>query len=232
MTRLWVGILSAISLASVANCATITYATPSGTTFAGLPDDLSVTITTAANSITVAFDNKTSNPKADTQAISGLTFVLDQFDSLTPSFANTPQATGTLINIVSNSQAATIDTVDTISTWQVSGVASGATTTLDMNVFTGSSPDDLITGTAPGNVYSNANNSITKHNPFVQEFATFTINMVGVTSNTHVTSATFNVGTTTPQPLTGLVPVPEPGTFLLLSLAAIPFGFCLRKGRR
>ena len=112
------------ALAGYGNGASITFNTAPGATFAGLAEDFSVTITTAANSITVAFDNRTVNPKADTQAISGLSFVLDQFDALTPSLPATPQATGTLINIVSDSLAATLDTADQVSRWRVSGLAS------------------------------------------------------------------------------------------------------------
>ena len=231
MKKLSTCIFTLLALTGAANATTITYHTAPGATFASLPEDLAVTITTAANTITVSFDNKTVNPKADTQAISGLTFVLDQFNNATPTLPAAPQALGTLINIVSNSTAATIDSVDKISTWQVSGLAAGNATTVNMNVFSGGSPEDLIIGTAPGNIYSNANNSIKNHNPFIKEFATFTISMAGVTADTRITSASFNVGTTTPQQLTGVAATPEPGTFMLMSLTAVPFFFCLRKKR-
>ena len=221
---------------SAATCATITYVTPAGSTFNTggvlLPEDFSVTITTAANSITVALTNNESNPTADTQAIAGLSFVLDAFDSNAPSLPSTPpQGTGNLITISSNTVAALPDNTDKINHWQVGGSASGSTTTISMDVFSGGKPNDLVIGSAPGNIYSNANPSVTGHNPFIQKTATFIISLSGVTGSTNVTSATFSVGTTSGQLLSTVVAAPEPGTWMLISLA-LPFGAYLKRRRK
>ena len=226
-------VLMFLGLPLVAKCTSVTYFTPAGSTFAGLPEIFSVTITTAANTITVAFTNLTSNPTADTQAISGLLFVLDTADANTPTLPSAPQGIGNLINITSTSTAATPDNnpLD-FNHWRVQNLGtSGATTSINLDVFSGGIPSNLIIGTAPSNVYSNANNSIIKHNPFILQNANFTIAMIGVTSATQVTGATFNVGTTTPQQIAGVAAVSEPGTSMLLSLGAIALGLALRKGR-
>ncbi len=80
----------------------------------------------------------------------------------------------------------------TINHW---GVAqSGATLTL-ATAGTGSvggKPVDLIIGAGP---YTNANSSITVHNPEIQGTGTFVINAPGVTSATQISGVRIEFGT-------------------------------------
>ncbi|HEY3838883.1 MAG TPA: PEP-CTERM sorting domain-containing protein [Bryobacteraceae bacterium] len=212
--------------------ATVTYSTPAGYTFNSLPDDFTVSITTAANTITVAFTDSTSNPTSDTQGISGLALSLNFGTTNTPSVTS---STGQLINIASGGSWSN-DTTDSITHWAASNAGvSNNTTTIYLSVFSGGTPQDLVIGQPASNsVYSSANSSIagSKHNPFIQGTATFVLNLLGVTSNTQVSSATFNFGTaqglclggTVNQCVSGTVSTPEPGTWTLLLLGVVLIG--------
>jgi hypothetical protein len=239
MSQLSSAIFAIFTITAVANATTVTYVTPAGSTYAGLAEDLSVTVTTAANSITVAFDNFDSSPKADTQAISGLELMLNILDPNTPTLLS-PKGIGTLIQINNSNSPAATDTTDTIDHWEVSNAGEvGSSTKIYMDAFTGGSPHDLIIGPAPGNIYTNANGSIRSHNPWILQFGTFTITLAGVTDQTQVTGATFNFGTkqgtciggTSDQCVSGVVSTPEPGGCVPILLAAIPFGIGLRRRR-
>jgi hypothetical protein len=76
-------------------------------------------------------------------------------------------------------------------------------------------------------VYSNANGSIAgnnPHNPFINQTATWTLNITGITANTIVTAATFSFGTTAGNNVPGVpsVPsVPDGGTAGMLLGAAL-----------
>jgi len=224
-----------VGLSGVARCSTFTFATPSTATFNSLPVDFTVTITTAADTITVVLDDRTTNPTADTQGISGLSFILNQVVSNTPAFSLTPQgqAAGTLINIPSKTAAYTIDTTDTVTHWQVSRTTDATSTTVNMNVFSGGSPNDLIIGYgAADDIYHNANNSIIGHNPYILHEGIFVINLPGVTTDTTVSTIStpqFNVGTATPQIITSISAVPEPGTLALLAVSVVPLAIFRRR---
>jgi len=215
-------------MTAAASCASVTYSTATGSTFANLPIDLSVTFVTST-------DN-TQNPTADTQAISGISYTINTALLSTPTLPSAPQGTGNLITIGSTLTAAVADnnTAD-VNHWRVQNLGtSGATTNLNLDIFTGGSPHNLVIGSAPGGIYSNANNSVTNagHNPYVLTTASFVITLPGVTSTTTVSNVVFNVGTAQNQATTqALSAVPEPGTLRLMLVAAVPFGVFLRKRR-
>ena len=223
-------VLGASITAQVASCgATTTFVTPSNATFGSLPVAFEATIITDVNSVTVTLDAFTSNPTADTQTISGLQFVLNFADPNTPAFSS---ETGQLITIASNGIWS--NTSGSIDHWEVKGVAGSSSTTVSLDVFSGGTPHDLIIGDPAGdNKYDSANNSVTgnSHQPWVHNSATFVVSMLGITANTQITSATFNVGTTASQSVSAILAAPEPGSFLLMSLAVVPFGVYLRKRR-
>jgi hypothetical protein len=235
------GLFLFLSLNTAALATTVQYVTPSGFTFASLPDDYSVSITTAANTITLVFDDRTSDPKTDTQGISGLALALigTGFDPA-PSIQS---ITGKLINVASDGTW-TQDTVDSITQWEVknTGVVAGITT-IFLDVFSGGTPEDVIIGNpAADNVYTKANNSIagSTHNPFIQRTATFVLHLVGVTGSTQVSSATFNFGTaqglcvggSSSQCVSAVVATPEPGTAAMFGAAILLVGIGVAKRRR
>lgn len=239
MNKITCSLILACILGASGNAATVTYKTPSGFTYSSLPDDFVVSVTTAANSITLQFTDNTVNPTSDTQTITGLALVLNGSFAGTPTISN---ATGQLINIDKNGNPSN-DTVDSINGWTTSnaGVASNLTT-LYLSIFTGGSPDDAIIGNpnTASALYDAANGSIagSKHNPFIKQTATFTLTLSGVTASTTVSKATFNFGTmqglciggTSDQCVDGIKAVPEPGTFAMPIAAGLLFG--IRRVRR
>ena len=86
-------------------------------------------------------------------------------------------------------------------------------------------PSHTILGApGPGGTYSNANASIAgnnPHNPFINQTATWTINITGITANTIVTAATFSFGTTAGNNVPGVPGVPDGGTAGMLLGAAL-----------
>jgi hypothetical protein len=222
--------MMAVAGGTAANCATVEFVN-SVSTFSGQSINFEVFITTAANSITVEIDNLQTNPKSDVQGISGFNFTLNAYDPNAPTLG-TP--TGSLIDITSKTTAATPDS-SPINSWDVMSTATGMQTTVSLSAFVNSPPDDLVIGTAPGNIYSQANSSITGHNPFIKQTATFVItlggNIIDSTTTVSGANASFNVGTQTPQTTAAIVATPEPGSLKLL-LGAIPIGLYLRKRYR
>jgi PEP-CTERM motif len=152
--------------------------------------------------------------------ISGLDFTL-----------STGAATGTLAS--SSGQQITVNGGgtfvfgSTVATgWGLNGNVSGGLQ-LDALGFIG--PKGLIIGPPGGSTYRNANGSIAgngPHNPFLNQTATFVVNVTGVTASTSITGATFLFGTT---PGANLVNAPEPST---ISLFLIGLGFLVVKRKR
>jgi len=234
MNRILTTILVAMALGKGATCATIKYANNGAVcTSCTSPqvENISAIITTSTDTITVVLDNLLANPTADTQGISGLAFVLDIVDNNTPTFSS---QVGQLITIASDGTWSNAG--GAIDHWQVTNTgvtASNTSINMDTLVAAGQKSNLVIGDPAANNVYSAANNSIAgKFNPWIKNEGSFVIHLVGVTVNTHVTSATFNVGTATGQGVNASVAVPEPGSWTLLSLAAIPCWFRMRRRQR
>jgi hypothetical protein len=105
---------------------------------------------------------------------------------------------------------------------------------LDALGFVG--PSHLIIGPPGGPTYANANGSIAgngPHNPFLNQTASFTLSIPGLTADSRVTSATFSFGTTAGINVPGVPPgnsVPDGGTTALL-LGAVLSGFGLMRKR-
>jgi hypothetical protein len=74
-------------------------------------------------------------------------------------------------------------------------------------------------------VYTAANGSIAgngPHNPFLNQTATFSISLAGITASTLITGVTFSFGTTSGINVTGVPstsPVPLPGALPLFATA-------------
>jgi hypothetical protein len=111
-------------------------------------------------------------------------------------------------------------TVDT--GWAVNSDGAGG---LLLNVLgTPTGPSHLIIGPPGATGYTNANGSIAgnkPHNPFLNQTATFLLDVAGVAPSTTVTSATFSFGTTAGNDVPGTKTVPEPSSLTLLLTAAV-----------
>jgi hypothetical protein len=215
MKLLAVGI-SLIALCVAANADMITYVTPVGSTTSGGLVDASATFVTSAGMLSITLTDLQANPTDVAQVISDLDFVLSN-----------GATTGTLSS--SSGQEITVNADGTFT------LGATVATGWDLNTFgAGLQLDVLGSPTAPshliigppdgGGAYSNGNGSIDgngPHNPFLNQSATFTLDIAGVTADTTVTGATFSFGTTTGidvpgTPQGGPAPVPEPATYLLL----------------
>jgi hypothetical protein len=105
--------------------------------------------------------------------------------------------------------------------WVLNSIVGG----LELNVLgTPTAPSHLIVGPpGAGGTFNNANGSIAgnpPHNPFLNQSATFTLAIAGVTDSTTITGATFSFGTVAGQnnvPGTPGGNVPEPATYALLA---------------
>jgi hypothetical protein len=206
------------SVVSPVRAGTITYTTTTGATTSGGPVRDVVTFTTSAGALTITLQNLQANPKDDTQALNGLSFTVGN-GSLTGAKLST--SSGQEITIA---KGGTFTLGPTVSTgWAISTSSNGTTETLSV-LGTKIGPKHLIVGPVGiGGTYSNANSSIAgnkAHNPFLNQFATFTINVPGITAATTVKSATFSLSTALGTTVPGIALVPEP-TSLVSSLIGL-----------
>ena len=218
--HLWIAALLFGVIAPGARANTITLTTPLVSTTSGGPVDASAAFTIGAGAITITLTNLEANPTSIAQLISGLDFTL-----------STGATTGTLAS--SSGQQITVNgggtfvLGSTVATgWGLNGNVSGGLQ-LDALGFIG--PKGLILGPPGGSTYSNANGSIAgngPHNPFLNQTATFVVDVTGVTASTSITGATFLFGTTAGA---NIVKAPEPST---ISLLLIGFGFLVVMRKR
>ena len=213
------GLMVALTgLATQASAAVITYTTPAGATTSGGPVDASATFTTGPGQLTIVLQDLLANPTDVAQVLSDLYFTLS--GDLT---------SGTLTS--SSGQERTVNADGTFTDGAVVStgwlLTSGATFHLD-DLNGGAGPAHTIIGPPDGGgLYSNANGSIAgngPHNPFLNQTATFVLNIPGMTANTSVTSATFSFGTISGIDVSGGgagSTIPEPATMLLFGLGMI-----------
>ena len=220
----------ALAVALPASASVITYVTPTGATTGGGPVNASATITTGAGTVTIVLADLLANPKDVAQLISDFQFVLSG-----------GQTTGTLASSMGQEITVAGDGTftlgGTVSTgWGLnSGVGGGIQ--IDALGFP-IAPQHLIIGPpGAGGTYSNANGSIAgnkPHNPFLNNTATFVIDVAGVTSDSTILSAIFSFGTTEGAALGPGVPrtvVPEPQSLVLLGLGMLVLGVARRRKR-
>ena len=182
----------------------------------GSPVSASADFLFSPNHLTVQIHNQSADTRSVSQAIRSL-----QFSLTTPASSASLSSTSGLERIVASNGSYTDTPVSNVD-WTLS---------LSNNAFllNYSAPDHTILGPAsPAGFYDNANNSITgnkPHNPFLAPDVTFDLTVSGLTSASHLSSATWGFGTandTLPAAIanSNYYPVPEPASLALLSLGA------------
>jgi hypothetical protein len=203
-----------------AQASTVTY------TVAG---EAQAVITTGNGIISLTLSDFVVNPGDVTSNLSAFSFTL----SSAPSSESISSSSAILRTV--NSGGSYSDGASVAPGWTLSRV--GAVTSLDDLSGSGhAGPAHTIIG-APNasNLYAAANGSMAgngAHNPFLDQSATWTFAAGGVTSDTTVTAATFQFGTTDGQDLaTGVaVATPEPASSALM-LGAAGFGAAILRRR-
>jgi hypothetical protein len=207
--------------AGAAHANSFVFTTPAGSNAGGGPVSASAMVTTGAGTVTIMLSNLQANITDVAQAISDFAFTLNggaTSGTLTSS-------SGQEINIANNGTFALGSTVST--GWALTG--------LSLSVLgTPTGPAHLIVGPpAGGGTYSAANGSIAgngPHNAFLNQSATFTLAITGVTAATNVTGATFSFGTTAGANVTGTpTTTPEPGTLILFGTGLLGCAGLLRR---
>jgi hypothetical protein len=204
------GLIAGLGTPASAN--TFTFVTPTGSTTGGGPVNASVTFTTGLNSLVIVLDDLQANPTDVAQLLSDLLFTVSD---TTLNAGSVTSSSGQQVTIAANGTPVLGATVAT--GWQVTPLGSGQ---FHLNDLCGgcAGPAQLIIGPPDGlGKYSSANGSIAgngPHNPFLNQEATFTIGITGLTATDSITAATFSFGTTAGINVPGVPGCPDcgPGT--------------------
>lgn len=171
--------------AGPAGASMVTLTTPTNATTSGGAVNASATITTGADTVTVLLTNLEGNPLDVSQTISDFSFTLSNgFTAVN----TTSTPTASLVCVPAT------PCTTTVKPWQLT--STGNTVLLE-GLFgeKGIAPSQEIIGPGP---YTNANASINgngPHNPFINQTASFTFALTGVTASTTVTGGVFSFGT-------------------------------------
>jgi PEP-CTERM motif len=215
--------------AQSANASVTFFNTPPGSVDgAGEPVNAAATFTTGTDTLTIVLQDLQADPTSAGQLLTDLFFTL-----------NTGENVGTLTSGTSSERTVNADGTFTdggvvAAGWVLS--TSGSGFLLDVLAGPGhAGPAHALIGPPNGGtgIYSNANASIAgngPHNPFLNQSATFVLNIPGVTMDSFVNSATFSVGTAAGDNIPG-VQTPEPASLALMGIGLGSMGL-ISLGRR
>ena len=221
---------------TVASASTVTFTTPAGATIGGNPVSASATLTTGAGTVTLTLSNTLANLTDAAQLLTDFFFTLDSGTTSSTTISTsasqdiTVNANGsfTLGGIVAPGWGLDLAVPGTI---HICDIGTGPCT----GPFTPA--HGLIGAPGPGGTYSNANGSIagnSAHNPFLNQTASWTLLVTGVTSATNVTSGIFSFGTTAGNNVVGVpttTAVPEPASMMLLGTGLLLISVTIRRRR-
>ncbi len=207
---------------ATASADTITFSTAPGATNAGLPVSATATFTVSAPGVlTITLTNNIVNPTSVAQNISDIFF---QAGNLTN--GTLTSSSGQNVTVAANGVRTLGATVST--GWALSNGAFGPSgaSGFELTVLgTATGPAHTILGApGPGGVYTNANGSIAgndPHNPFLNQTATFSLSIAGLTSVNQLTNINFSFNTVAGQFVPGIPQVPEPTSMLLLGTGLV-----------
>lgn len=223
---------AALAAASIPASAQIFGASSTNINGTGLPVEVEATFTVSAGQVDILLQNLQPNPTSVVQNLSDLFFTVSS--GLNSGTLGT--SSGQEVSIDKNGVPTLGGTVST--GWGLD--AFDTTLGFHLNDLGHAGPAHTIIGPpgATGN-YTNANGSIAgnkPHNPFLNQSATFTVDITGLAATDTVTSATFSFGTVAGINLMGgggpPQSVPEPGNYAMLAGILVPgIGFLIRRRR-
>lgn len=205
-------------LAVPAGATTITLSTASGATTIGGPVNVSVTLTTSLNQIFVTITNNQANVTSAFQTVSGLAIALSTGQTV----ASIGSSSGQQISIDSSHNATLGSTGSTgwasannfnflgLAAFRICAVGCG------LSGFT-----NEIIGPGP---YTNANSTIAGQsitNPFLNQTATFTLNVAGVTSASQISAIEIQFGPGEFDTVIDIQGVPEPATYTMIGAGLV-----------
>jgi len=196
-----------------------------GTTPNG-PADATAEFTLSNGTLKIVLTDLLKNPTSDGQLISGISFAV----SGSSGASVLTSASGLDSFLDSKDGSYTAGVASTLPHWSL--LASG-----DLTTLSGQKPNELIIGPddhggfdpALGK-YTNANSSISQHNPVVLGTGTFNLSIPGVTGSSIISEVSMQFGTTG-YTLNPLAPVPEPSTLTISALPIVLMGLAALRRR-
>jgi hypothetical protein len=192
------------------------------------PVDATAEFTLGNGTLKIVLTDLFQNPTSDGQLISGITFTV----SGASGSSMLSSASGLVSSVdTTNGGTYTAGVASTLPHWSL--VSGG-----DLTTLSGKKPNELIIGPddhggfdpALGK-YSNANSSISQHNPVVLGTGTFDLSIPGITDSSIISHVAIQFGTG-PYSVDAMSAVPEPSTLTVSALSILLVGLAAALRRR